>query len=83
MRAARLAKGAVREEAEQVARRIAGRAPIAVTLHKTMIDRALDSPLEAALSHETEAIMTAAGSLDRQQGASAFVEKREPRFEGE
>jgi enoyl-CoA hydratase/carnithine racemase len=40
------AKGTAREEAGQVARRIASRAPVAVALHKTIIDRALDSRIQ-------------------------------------
>jgi enoyl-CoA hydratase/carnithine racemase len=75
-------EGKVREEAEALAKRIASRAPIAVTLHKLMIDRALDGTLEAALNYETEGIFTTAMSRDHVEGSNAWVDKRNPKFEG-
>jgi enoyl-CoA hydratase len=75
-------KGKVRDEAEALARRIASRAPVAVTLHKLMIDRALEGTLEGALNYETEAIMTTALSADHAEGSNAWVDKREPGFKG-
>ena len=43
----------LRDEAEALARRIASRAPMAVQLHKTMIDRGLEATLETMLAFET------------------------------
>ena len=73
----------LRAEAERLARRIASRAPVAVQLHKTMLDAASESSLEAALNFETEALVQTALTRDNLEGASAFFEKREPRFRGE
>jgi enoyl-CoA hydratase len=75
--------GHVRAEAEKLARRIASRAPIAVQLHKTMIDRGLESSLEAMLSFETECLVQTAMTKDNLEGTNAFFEKREPKFTGD
>lgn len=75
--------GQERREAEKLARRIASRAPVAVQLHKVMIDRALESSLDTALNFETEALVQTAMTKDNLEGAKAFFEKREPRFTGE
>lgn len=74
--------GEVRAVAEDLARRIASRAPIAVQLHKVMLDRALESSLEAALNFETEALVATALSGDHREGAKAFFEKRPAEFKG-
>jgi enoyl-CoA hydratase len=74
--------GDEREEAGRLAARIASRAPIAVQLHKTMLDRGLESSLETALDFETEALVQTSMTRDNLEGATAFFEKREPRFSG-
>ena len=75
--------GEERQAAEALARRIASRAPVAVQLHKVMIDRALESSLEATLDFETEALVQTAMTRDNLEGTNAFFEKREPNFTGE
>ena len=75
--------GKEREEADALARRIASRAPVAVQLHKTMIDRGLESSLEAILAFETECLVQTAMTKDNLEGTNAFFEKREPRFTGD
>ena len=75
--------GEERQAAEALARRIASRAPVAVQLHKVMIDRALECSLEAALDFETEALVQTAMTRDNLEGTNAFFEKREPEFTGE
>ena len=52
-----VAAGEEREQAERLARRIASRAPVAVHLHKAMLDSACESSLEAALNFETESLV--------------------------
>ena len=74
--------GQHRAEAETLARRIASRAPVAVQLHKAMIDRGLESSLESALNAETEALVTSVMTKDNLEGTKAFFEKREPKFQG-
>jgi len=68
--------------AEALARRIASRAPLAVQLHKTMLDRGLEASLETMLNFETEALVVMAMSEDHREGVAAFFDKREPRFKG-
>jgi enoyl-CoA hydratase len=75
--------GEERAEAQRLARRIASRAPVAVQLHKSMIDRGLESSLESVLAFETEALVQTAMTKDNLEGTNAFFEKREPRFTGD
>ena len=75
--------GSERTDAEKLARRIASRAPIAVQLHKVMIDAAQESSLESALNFETECLVQTAMTRDNLEGTCAFFEKREPKFTGE
>lgn len=75
--------GAERDEAEKLARRIASRAPVAVQLHKVMIDAAQEASLEAALNFETECLVQTAMTRDNLEGTRAFFDKREPVFSGE
>ena len=75
--------GRERAEAETLARRIASRAPVAIQLHKTMLDRSLDASLETMLSFETEALVQTALTKDNLEGTNAYFEKREPKFTGE
>ena len=73
----------LRDEAGALAERIASRAPVAVQLHKVMIDAACESSLDAALNFETEALVQTAMTRDNLEGTRAFFEKREPEFTGE
>lgn len=76
------ANGEVRDEARRLAERIATRAPLAVQMHKVMLDRGLESSLEAMLHFETECMIHSNMSGDSIEGTSAFLEKREPKFKG-
>lgn len=72
----------LRAEAEKLARRIASRAPLAVQMHKTMLDRGQEASLETMMNFETEALVVTARTADHEEGARAFFEKREPKFTG-
>jgi len=74
--------GEERSESEKLAARIASRAPVAVQLHKVMLDAAQESSLDAALNFETEALVQTAMTRDNLEGTNAFFEEREPRFKG-
>ena len=78
-----VAAGEHRAGAEALAKRIATRSPIAVQLHKAMIDSAQDSSLEAALQYEIESVVAAHMTKDTHEGTAAFFDKREPEFLGE
>jgi enoyl-CoA hydratase len=75
--------GEERKVAGALAKRIASRAPVAVQLHKVMLDAALSSSLDGALNFETEGLVMTALTRDNLEGTKAFFEKREPRFTGE
>ena len=70
-------------EAEALARRIASRAPVAVQLHKVMLDKGQEASLDTMLNMETEALVMTAMTKDNIEGTRAFFEKREPRFTGD
>lgn len=78
-----VAEGQERPAAEALAKRIASRAPVAVQLHKAMLDAAQESSLESILNFETEALVQTAMTRDNLEGTKAFFEKREPEFTGE
>lgn len=73
--------GEVVAAARKLAQRIATRGPLAVQVHKTALNRALEGSLESALTDETEAIVLSVASDDHQEGARAFLEKRDPKFQ--
>jgi enoyl-CoA hydratase len=70
------------EEALELAQAIAGRAPLAVRLAKDAVNRARDLSLEHGLGFERSNFLIAFGSEDKQEGTTAFVEKRRPQWKG-
>ncbi len=70
------------EEAKRVAREIATKGPVAQRLAKESVNRAYDSTLEVGLDFERRSLYLAFASEDAREGLTAFVEKREPDFEG-
>ena len=57
-------------------------APLALREMKALIAAALDQDLESGLTSEHEALIRLHRTRDAAEGIRAFVEKREPRFEG-
>ncbi|MFO1091575.1 MAG: enoyl-CoA hydratase/isomerase family protein [Hyphomicrobiales bacterium] len=72
----------LRSEAQALADKIASRAPLAVQLHKVMLDRGLEASLETMLHFETECMIHANLSKDCTEGTMAWLEKRKPVFTG-
>jgi enoyl-CoA hydratase/carnithine racemase len=70
------------EEAIELARTVAERPPIAVRLGKQAVLAAEETALSAGLEHERRLYELAMATEDRVEGMRAFLEKREPRFEG-
>ena len=56
--------------------------PIAVEMTKDAVIAGQDAPLAAALNLERKSIWLLFGTQDKQEGMSAFLEKREPKFKG-
>lgn len=61
---------------------LAGRAPLAVRLSKTMLARAASLSLDDSLVDAQMAVMIANPSADVREGVKAFFAKRQPEFEG-
>jgi enoyl-CoA hydratase/carnithine racemase len=70
--------GAHETLAEDLARKIADRAPLALAVGKQILNRHADE----GYGHAIEAITLLQGTADVAEGISAFSERREPRFEG-
>lgn len=70
------------EEALELAQAIAERAPLAARLAKDAVNRAQDMSLEHGLGLERSNFLIAFGSEDKQEGTTAFVEKRKPSWKG-
>jgi enoyl-CoA hydratase/carnithine racemase len=75
-------KGAWLTEAVELARVIAERPPLAVRLGKRAVQVAEETSLTEGLRAERELFEEAMASEDRVEGMTAFLEKREPRFQG-
>ncbi|MDT7582269.1 MAG: enoyl-CoA hydratase [Pseudonocardiales bacterium] len=70
------------DEALDLARRIAGQAPVAVLAAKEAIRQAGELPLSAGLQHERRAFFLLFASDDQEEGMAAFIEKRPPQWKG-
>jgi enoyl-CoA hydratase len=77
-----VAREAWLDEAKRVAREIAAKGPISVRLATEAIDTAFEAPLSVGLELERRAFYLARASEDADEGLTAFVEKRQPKFKG-
>lgn len=66
----------------EMARRIADMPPIAVAQIKEVMLHGADASLGAALALERKAVQLLFASRDKQEGMSAFLDKRKPRYTG-
>jgi len=69
-------------EAVELARTVAERPPIAARLAKQAVLAAEEAGLSAGLENERRLYELAMATEDRVEGMRAFLEKREPKFEG-
>jgi enoyl-CoA hydratase len=67
----------------ELAGRIAGKSPLTLKLLKRSMRQGLEMPLGAALQYEQAMVSLAFDTADMQEGAGAFLEKREARFTGD
>jgi enoyl-CoA hydratase/carnithine racemase len=75
-------KGKWLEEAIALAQTVAERPPIAARLAKQAVIAAEETALSAGLENERRLYELAMATEDRVEGMEAFLEKREPKFEG-
>jgi len=68
------------DETLKIAKKIASKAPIAAGLIKLAINASEDVPLNLGIAYEAELYNTAFKTEDREEGLSAFLEKRKPVF---
>jgi enoyl-CoA hydratase/carnithine racemase len=70
------------DEALQVARRIAGNAPVSLRQAKKALDKATELDRMSGYAFEIEAYNRTITTEDRQEGITAFNEKRRPKYKG-
>ncbi len=75
-------KEGLREAALEIARSIAARSPVAVSVLRELARTTRDLPLEEGLRREAEGFRRCLASEDGAEGVAAFLEKREPNFVG-
>lgn len=74
--------GATVARAVEIAATIAERAPVAVRYTKACVRTAVGATLENGIAFERDAIWRNSMTEDRQEGMTAFTEKRSPVFKG-
>lgn len=70
------------EKAMEVAREVAGKSPIALQLAKAAVLKAFELPLEEGLEYERKNFYHLFATDDKEEGISAFLDKREPEWKG-
>ncbi|MGY2930695.1 enoyl-CoA hydratase [Bradyrhizobium sp. GM6.1] len=75
--------GTANARALEIAGRIAQKPPRSVELAKSAVLAAYQTPLDAGVEFERQAIRVAFTTSDQQEGMDAFFEKRPPRYRGE
>jgi enoyl-CoA hydratase len=69
--------------AKDWARKLTGKAPIALKLAKEAVHKGLDMTLDQGLRLEADLYFLLHTTQDRIEGIRAFLEKREAKFKGE
>jgi enoyl-CoA hydratase/3-hydroxyacyl-CoA dehydrogenase len=72
----------LKEAVQQFALELASKAPVALKVAKSLINKGSEISLDAAIALEREGFGVVASTEDLQEGVSAFIEKRKPTFKG-
>jgi enoyl-CoA hydratase/carnithine racemase len=67
---------------QTLAKKIAGRAPIAIEACKEAVKAAARNTLQSGLMHEVALSTLCFATDDKEEAVAAFLQKREPRFQG-
>ena len=76
------AKGGALHGAKSLVNVYAQRAPLSLALAKRAVHRGMQMDLASGLELETYLVSAIYGTEDKQEGISAFLEKRDPKFKG-
>ena len=74
--------GEEEKAAEEMARKVISRAPLAIMQHKRLLAQAHDADFETVLNLEKQTISNLIYTEDYGEAITAFSEKREPKFKG-
>ena len=69
-------------EAHALAAKITHQAPLGIVQAKAAINAGIEVDLDSGLRFETEAVGLAFSTTDKKEGMTAFLEKRDPDFQG-
>lgn len=70
------------QETFEIAKVIANRAPVAIKLAKESVNAAFETMLKEGMEFERRNFYLTFSSKDQKEGMRAFMEKREPKYEG-
>lgn len=70
------------QETFEIAKVIANRAPVAVRLAKEAVNIAFETALKDGMEYERRNFYLTFSSKDQKEGMKAFMEKREPKYQG-
>lgn len=70
------------EDAKELARTVAAKAPLAAQLGKDAVNQAYETMLDQGLDYERKSFLVLFSTEDKEEGMAAFKEKRKPDFKG-
>ncbi len=70
------------QETFEIAKIIANRAPVSVRLGKEAVNISFETSLKDGMEYERRNFYLTFSSKDQKEGMRAFLEKREPNYEG-